>query len=431
MAKVGLAYLNNASRESNTNSTKLSGLEEMITVARVADICLNSNSTLFNSVGGWNGIGTISWTATKSGVNDKTSSGYNKLNIAKPLLPNSKNYPLVNENVLLFQLPTSGQSQATGDNMYYYLNPVSLWSSQHHNAYPNVYNSGNTVSPSQNKNYLEIEQGSTRKITPSTTSLDFNGNSGGTFVEKSNIHPILAYAGDNILEGRFGNSIRLGNTSKTDGITNNWSNSGENGSPITIIRNGQPAQTSDEGFLPITEDINLDLASVYLTSTQQIPIDVSVAKVNVGEASTIPFSDMVNKTPTSPRSYNKPQVILNSNRLLFNTNLDSIIFSSAKSFIAEAIEDVGIKSKSGNVNILSEKGIVSLGKKGSKEGVILGSSFIEQFSILLGNLSNLVDALNNEPQIPIAASQAVFVKQAITNIQNNLPNLISNSVKVS
>jgi len=431
MSKVGIAYINNQSQNTSNSTSRINNLEDMITVGRVADISLNSNSTLFNSVGGWNGIGTISWITTKSGVNPRTSSGYNKLNIAKPLLPNLKNYPLVNENVLLFQLPTTGESQATGEKMYYYLNPISLWSSQHHNAYPNIYDSTPSVSPSQNKNYLEIQSGSTRKITPTTISLDFNGNSGGTFIEKSNIHPILPYAGDNILEGRFGNSIRLGNTSQTGGIPNTWSTSGDGGSPITILRNGQPSQTNIEGFIPITEDINKDLSSIYLTSTQQIPINIATAKSNIGEASTVPFSDLVKNTPISPKAYNNPQVILNSNRLLFNTNLDSIIFSSAKSFIAESIEDVGIKSKNGNVNLLSEKGIVSLGKKEAKEGVILGTSFMEQFNILLDNLNLLVDALNKESQIPIAGAQSVFVKQSIINIQKTLPGLVSNNVKTS
>ena len=46
------------------------------------------------------------------------------------------------------------------------------------------------------------------------------------------------------------------------------------GEPITvIIKNGQPSGSSSEGFIPITENINQDPSSIYLTSTQQIPID--------------------------------------------------------------------------------------------------------------------------------------------------------------
>ena len=56
------------------------------------------------------------------------------------------------------------------------------------------------------------------------TSLDVNGLSGGQFIEKSDVHPILPFAGDIIVEGRDGNSVRLGSTSNTNGdIKNNWS----------------------------------------------------------------------------------------------------------------------------------------------------------------------------------------------------------------
>ena len=42
--------------------------------------------------------------------------------------------------------------------------------------------------------------------------------------QKSDVHPILPFAGDIIVEGRDGNSIRLGSTSNTNGdIKNNWS----------------------------------------------------------------------------------------------------------------------------------------------------------------------------------------------------------------
>ena len=36
-----------------------------------------------------------------------------------------------------------------------------------------------------------------------------------TFVEKSNIHPLLPFAGDIIHQGRWGNSIRFGSTAKS------------------------------------------------------------------------------------------------------------------------------------------------------------------------------------------------------------------------
>lgn len=430
MAKVGLAYLTGNSSNGGA-SQALSNLTDMITTARVTDISLNSNSSLFNKTGGWSGIGCISFQTTSKAINNKLNSTYNQLNIATPLFPQTKNFPLVNEQVLIIQLPTTGQSQVTGDNAYYYFTPISLWSSQHHNAYPDVYNQNNSVSPSQNKSYAEITAGSTRKPTNESTSLDFNGNSGGTFVEQSNIHPILPFAGDTILDGRFGNSIRLGSTSTAGGIKNNWSISGNNGNPITILKNGQSADASPEGYLPTTEDINIDPSSIYLTSTQQIPIDIAVATTSVGQASTVPFSDIVANTPTSPKSYNKPQIILNSGRLLFNSNIDSMMLSSKKSVILQSVEDLGIKSSEGNVNILSGKGVVSLGAKDSNQAVILGDNFWLQFDNLLAGLELLCKTLNKESSIPIAASQALFTTDIISKIRQTKENILSQKVKTS
>jgi hypothetical protein len=431
MAKTGVAYFNSSPGSNSGAAQALSNLTDMITTARVTDISLNSNSELFSKTGGWSGIGCISFQTTSKAINNKLNSTYNQLNIAIPLFPNAKNFPLVNEQVLIIQLPTTGQSQVSGDNAYYYFTPISLWSSQHHNAYPDVYNQNNSVAPSQNKSYAEIAAGSTRKPTNESTSLDFNGNSGGTFIEQSNIHPILPFAGDTILDGRFGNSIRLGNTSTAGGIKNNWSVSGENGSPITIIKNGQSSEASSEGYLPTTEDINIDPSSIYLTSTQQIPFDIAVATTSAGQASTVPFSDVVANTPTSPKSYNKPQVILNSGRLLFNSNIDSIMLSAKKSVILQSVEDLGIKSADGNVNILSGKGIVSLGAKNSSQAVVLGDNFWFQFDTLLASLELLCKTLNKESSIPMAASQALFTTDTIAKIRQNRENILSQKVKTS
>ena len=137
-----------------------------------------------------------------------------------------------------------------------------------------------------------------------------------TFLESSIIHPLVPFAGDQILEGRFGNSIRLGNTSKIEAeVTNNWSITGSSGNPITIIRNGQNPEVEPPSWKPITEDINKDLSSVYLTSNQQIPI-------NTG------FKDQsYSNPPVIPTEYNQNQIILNSGRLVFNANSDSILVS--------------------------------------------------------------------------------------------------------
>jgi len=183
--------------------------------------------------------------------------------------------------------------------------------------------------------------------------------------------------------------------------------------------------------LPITEDINTDLSSIYLTSTQQIPFNIAVAKSSTGGGSSAPFSSVISETPQSPQSYNSQQIIINSGRLILNSNIDSILISSKKSIILESIEDLGIRSQDGNLNLLAPQGIVSLGKPNATESVILGDAFMTQFSSLLDNLSILLTALNGEPMVPAAAAASFLVKESINQIKVQLPSLVSNSVKTS
>ena len=82
--------------------------------------------------------------------------------------------------------------------------------------------------------YEQIENGIARRVTDFSTDINLNSplTDKGSFVEKTNIHPLLPFAGDNIYEGRWGNSIRFGSTvpltstsgsSNTLEYQNNWS----------------------------------------------------------------------------------------------------------------------------------------------------------------------------------------------------------------
>ena len=418
------------------NKSSNTGIDEIkmrMQSARVVDISLNSDSTMWVGNGEWGGIGTIQFQLFDVPTQQKNSSQNKNSNTAKPLFPHIKNYPLVNETVLIFQAPNTEESATSNKKTYYYLSTVSLWNSQHANPYPDMYSSNNGQSaPSFLKDYLDIQAGNSRKTTQNPTPIYLNGSSGGTFVEQSNIHPVLPFAGDNIFEGRFGNSLRLGNTAKSAGdIKNNWSNSGDGGSPITILRNGQSPSASSEGWIPVTEDINVDLSSIYLTSTQQIPIEVAVVNKEDAEASTVPFSNTINKTPISPKAYNAQQVVLNSGRLLFNSTADSILISAQKSIVAESLQDLAIKSQLKNVNIIAPNGIVSLGKQKATESVILGDKFLGDFEALLDTISNVFTALSNEPMTPGAGATARLSLDVINPIKDAINSYKSQRVKTS
>lgn len=381
MAKFGFSDLNsnlNPQDFSSGASSALSDLQSKVVAARVKDIILDNNHPKFKKYGGWAGLGTVEYEI----IGDQTGNSDLKP-YALPLLPYLKNYPLVEEIVLLLKLPNKDINEITSSTNYYYLNPISIWNHPHTNAFPNPIQPGQ-ISPSQEKTYQEIEAGSSRKVDDSEeqTNLDGLNPSGGSFIEKSNIHPIIPYVGDIIVEGRFGNSIRLGSTNKSQGTTpykNNWSSTGELNSPITIIRNGQPNDASSIGWVPIVENITKDLSSIYLTSTQSIPIVTNNERYN-----------SFKKAPKLPRTYNSNQIILSSGRLLFNTTQDDIILSSKNNISINALNEIGIDSDN---TISFNAPRISLGGPGARDGIIKGNKFMPQFKLLVQQLNNLASAL--------------------------------------
>ena len=114
-----------------TQGSQLPTINGLITSVRVVDIILDNQHPQFEDYGEWNGIGTIM-------CEDVTINQFDKkdLTIATPLLPYLKNFPLVNEVVLLFSLPSRNMGSGGKKQEYYYLNPINLWNHPHHNAYP-------------------------------------------------------------------------------------------------------------------------------------------------------------------------------------------------------------------------------------------------------------------------------------------------------
>ncbi len=417
--KFGFASINQQLSSDNSSSkialNQIEELKQNIIYARVVDIILDDQHPDFKNNGGWARVGTIFFDTVELGSNVKSNLK------ASPLLPYLKNYPLVNEFVLLFKLPNKQIQQNSNITEYYYLNPIAIWNNQHLNAFPNLDNSPQ-VQPSQNKTYQAIEQGQTRKSSNEEINYDYNSPLiGGTFVERSNIHPLLAYAGDIITEGRWGNSIRLGSTVKSKNIiyNNNWSDTGENGEPITIIRNGQPEDISNVGYIPTIEDINKDLSSIYLTSNQTIPLNTTITN-----------NPTLDKTPPkSISSYNQSQILLNSNRLVFNSKSNSIFFNSGGVLSLTSINSIGMYSQEGDITLQSNKNNINLGDSNASESLILGDTFIKDFKILLNKFQILCTTLESEPNLTLSSTAASSVKSQVSNMLDNINNYTSKIVK--
>lgn len=202
----------------------------------------------------------------------------------RPADINSRKIPLVGEQVLIFQGYRDDSNIDKLIPCWYYLTTLSVLS--------------NT-----NINYL--------------TGLSESNNDeslpGKTFKEKP-VSILQSYEGDLIVEGRWGNSIRFGSSIDTraavvDTIPNYSGNSGD---PIIILSNSKARSSR-----LVTEDVEKDSASVYLTSTQRIN---NLTTNNPVSADTISVSKFANS-----------QFIGIADRVVLKSKSDSIILDGKRS----------------------------------------------------------------------------------------------------
>ena len=180
--------------------------------------------------------------------------------IARPLKSNDRFFPLVNEMVRI--VPASSyQNQDPKSNYkisYYYDDIISTWDSPEHNAVPD--HTFNDSQFAKRETYQGAQQG------VSNISGDKNVSATGLrFKETGRVRKLMHSPGDRTIEGRTGNSIRMGSSNST--MKTPWS--GKDNNPLLIIRNGQKI-TSGDAWLPVFEDIDKDGSSIYMLSGQSM-----------------------------------------------------------------------------------------------------------------------------------------------------------------
>jgi hypothetical protein len=177
---------------------------------------------------------------------------------AFPIFSFVKQYPVVNEIVLILGGPTERLNDSSQNQQYFYFPPYSIWNSSNHGAFPNMYEWQDFLDSYSNK---PSYQGSATEI----PKLPL----GATFTEKY-VRNLQPFEGDSIIQSRFGQSIRFGSTVPVMKNFNTWSTSGENGDPITIISNSQGNRQGLGKFDNLVEDINKDGSAIWMTSTQEV-----------------------------------------------------------------------------------------------------------------------------------------------------------------
>jgi len=387
--------ISSLTRTTEPTQRGLTDIAPSIVSVRVKDIILDNTHPEFENYGGWNGVGTIFYDAVNFPFASETA------NDAKPLFSNQKFYPLINELVSIVFLASTSTQDNTNIVTPYYLPSINIWNSQHHNALPDPTQEPNPNSQQDyNQSTVGVSQ-DVRRVNDNSTEIDL----GEGFNEQINTYPLQAFIGDNLFEGRWGNSIRLGSTVQNK--PNEWSSIGENGNPILIIRNGQPEGITQDSWVPITENINGDQSSAYFTNGQKLPIEMASETYTSYQ-----------QGPLIASEFTGNQIILNSDRLVFNAKNDHILLSSNNSISLNAPTSINVDSKQFTV----AGGDIHLGDKNATEPLLKGEITITQLSNMIEALVQFFTLYSNEPpnakiaSTPLASANVIPVLNSVKTI---------------
>ena len=320
-------------------------------------------------------------------VNSQHKQPENRLGWIQPLDANIKQYPIIGEYVIV--------GRYLG--RYYYTQTVNMLGSVNSNSYPG-YSGGQASLVSSNGSQAgsDAEEVSATGTPNKAATGEFTV--GDPFVPNSLIRQLYPSFGDVIFNGRFGQSIKFGSNPDTL-------------EPNVIIRAGQLTdaeafgKTADVDDLkenankPVVEDINADGSSLWITSDQEVPLEVAIE------------SDL---TPT----IDGKQIILNSDRLLFNAKNGGDIFC----YSANDINFIA------TTQIVVESPKILLGNVEATEPVVKGQVLVDLLLELIGILDGIHTVPTPAGPIPklnVAQTTTGPLAKAFADIKRKVKDILS------
>ena len=165
---------------------------------------------------------------------------------------------------------------------------------------------------------------------------DDSGVKLGYYLEPTqDVRRLLPQEGDVLIEGRFGNTIRIGSDIKND----------NQDSPNIILNAGQSKDDFPNPKQPIEERIDTDGSSVYITTNQPLTFTPGM------------------ESQLAPPPYEGKNILLSSDRIIFNTkNGGDIVFGSNNNIAICAPKEVVIEADT-----------TKIGSIGATEPLVLGA----------------------------------------------------------
>jgi len=305
---------------------------------RVVDIILDDTHEEWEKYGQMEALGAIKYRVIGEYQDESDPT---LLDVAYPISTNIKNFPLLNEIVLITSAPALDRDGSNVNNTRpYYTTIVNIWNNPHVNPFPDT------------KQGLE--------------DLGYN------FEDKSNVGPLQPFQGDLIIEGRQGQTVRFTGVDHDKMFVEN-----NDQKAITIISNGKVGASPNA---TVVENIDDDPASIYMVEDHIVELTQANEK-----------RDAWSSEPDKADTYQGSQVIINAGRLFFNAKEESILLSGT--------EAIGGNAKTiswdGEDYVAVDATKVYLGTEafGEREPVLLGATTQAWMKELVNELERLGKAL--------------------------------------
>ena len=242
-----------------------------------------------------------------------------QLMVAYPLNLNIIDFPIKGETVFIQKIYDK----------FYYTDRV------------NIYNNPNNAASLGSSQKFNIGKSTKSQKTLDTAETEVVENKeqsddvflGDYFKPNFNIRSLIPNEGDTLIQGRFGNTLRLGSVDNT---------------PVIKLRAGQltDAEKFPEGEnllseldekpigTPLSENINFDGSSMLMTVDEIVPLTPATLE----DANIYP-------TSIAPQEFSGKQVIMNSGRLIFNSKEDGILGFSNGPIDFSTLNTFGVAAK--------------------------------------------------------------------------------------
>jgi len=287
-----------------------------------------------------------------------------QLMIAYPLNLNIVDFPIRGETVFIQKIYDK----------FYYTDRVNIYNNP---------NNASSIGSSQKFNVGKIKKSQKTLDTAESEVVENKENSdevflGDYFKPNFNIRSLIPNEGDTLIQGRFGNTIRLGSVDNA---------------PTIKLRAGQISdfEKFDEGDALIEElsekavntsleeNINLDASSMWMTTDETVRLTPATLE-----------DSNIYPTEVAPAEFSGKQIILNSGRLIFNSKEDGILGFSNGPIDFSTLNTFGVSAKQG-LNLYSP--IMNIGRESQTKNISLASNQVTLIATD-GNVSAFANNIN-------------------------------------